>query len=56
MWKRIRHSPWVSRDIPVVLVLVSLAGCAELSHQATRLYGLDCRQEKLQHGQCVAAR
>lgn len=38
----------------VGLLVSSLSGCAEMAHQTTRLYGLDCRQEKLVNGQCVS--
>ena len=44
------------RDMMLVvgLLVLSLSGCAEMAHQTTRLYGLDCRQEKLVNGQCIS--
>jgi hypothetical protein len=33
-----------------------LVGCAELSYQASELYGWNCRPEKLVNGRCVASR
>ena len=38
-----------------LLLISSLSGCADMAHRYTRtVWGVDCRQDKLQNGQCVA--
>jgi hypothetical protein len=45
------------RVVFLLLLLVSLVGCGDLAHWHSRaVFGLDCRPEKLQNGQCVATR
>lgn len=41
----------------LMLLAAMLGGCADISHKYQRsVWGIDCRQEKLVNGQCVAAR
>ena len=45
------------RHILVALLLaLALSGCAEYSYRLTELYGMNCRPEALQQGQCVTAK
>jgi hypothetical protein len=51
----------MKRRLYAALILVWMAGlltgCADVVHWHSRtLFGVDCRPEKLQDGQCVAAR
>jgi hypothetical protein len=40
-----------------LFALLTLTSCADVSHLHSKyLFGLDCRPEKLQNGQCVATR
>ena len=50
-----------ARYIPARVVLafilaLALSGCAEYSYRLTELYGMNCRPEALQQGQCVTAK
>ena len=46
-----------SLRIVVLLLSVLCLGCADIAHKYQRtVFGIDCRQDKLQHGQCIAAR
>jgi hypothetical protein len=45
------------RLVVLILLAISVMGCGDIAHWHSRtVFGLDCRPEKLQNGQCVATR
>ena len=45
------------RFVSLLILVVLLGGCTDLAYAPSRwLANTDCRPEKLQNGQCVAAR